>query len=173
MGRAKVLHSKKERLEIAQKICDMYAEGLHTIVSCCEACGVSESCFKSWLKQNNEIADFYNAAKKKVAESKAKERVLKMSQHLEVMAAGECKPAVTKELIEKKDADGNVMERIEKTIEREIPPNANAAITLLNAALRDLENIKAEAQIKEAQSMQPPNIIVERAETNEPCNPTT
>lgn len=63
--------TQDQRIEIALKICELYADGESTIESCCEACGVVYRTFKEWVdraeenEDYSEIAESYKRAKDK------------------------------------------------------------------------------------------------------------
>jgi len=63
-----------QRIEVAEKICNLYAEGQLTIESCCDACGIVYRTFKEWVDradendEYSEVAEHYKRAKSKSEE---------------------------------------------------------------------------------------------------------
>lgn len=62
--------TKAQRLKLAKRICDTYAEANHTIASVCESHGVGERTFYEWCNADSkyyvsEIAELYKGAKDK------------------------------------------------------------------------------------------------------------
>lgn len=55
-------HSAKDKVEIAKKICEVYAKGDYTIASCVETQGISDRTFRNWVTDVSEIADMYKDA---------------------------------------------------------------------------------------------------------------
>jgi len=60
---AKPLRSIEQKIATAKKICDMYAEGKHSIAECAETNGVSVRMFTNWEHELTEVSDMYKEAK--------------------------------------------------------------------------------------------------------------
>lgn len=52
-----------QKLTIAKKICDQYAQGMHTIADCAESQGISVRTFTNWEQELTEVSDMYKEAK--------------------------------------------------------------------------------------------------------------
>lgn len=62
-GQKQVHYSDEEKLEVARKVCDLYASQNATLESCCEACGISDRIFLYWRHTNEEVAEIYKKAR--------------------------------------------------------------------------------------------------------------
>lgn len=64
-GQRQTHHTEEEKIEVAKKICDLYASQNATIESCCDACGIGDRTFRLWAAQIPEVAELYKAARTK------------------------------------------------------------------------------------------------------------
>ena len=62
-GKKQTHYSDDEKIEIAKRVCDLYASQTATLESCCEACGVSDRMFLYWRQQFSEVAELYKKAR--------------------------------------------------------------------------------------------------------------
>lgn len=53
----------EDKIEIVNRICDLYKTGHYTIESCCNEVGISDRTLKVWTDENSEISDIYKKAK--------------------------------------------------------------------------------------------------------------
>jgi hypothetical protein len=53
----------EEKIEIAKRICELYATGKYTIASCCETEGLSVRQFVNWEAEITEVSQVYKQAK--------------------------------------------------------------------------------------------------------------
>lgn len=58
-------HTYEEKIQVSQKICDLYAANNFTLESCCKECGITEQTFHNWKNEILEILDAYKKAKTK------------------------------------------------------------------------------------------------------------
>jgi hypothetical protein len=56
-------HTHEEKIEVAKRICDLYAANTFTIASCCEKEGITDHTFRVWKNEISEISDYYKEAK--------------------------------------------------------------------------------------------------------------
>lgn len=111
-------HTHEEKIEVAKKICDLYAANNFTIASCCEEYGIVEKTFYNWKDEITEIADAYKAAKTQ-SEVTYKTRLRqKTLTALERGVEGWEYKKTTKEI---KEIDGKKYTRITETIEQVLP----------------------------------------------------
>ena len=57
----------KDKIEIANRICELYEAGNVTIASCCEEVGITERTLWNWAVGISEISDRYKKAKERAA----------------------------------------------------------------------------------------------------------
>lgn len=125
-GQKQVHHSDEEKLEVARKVCDLYASQNATIASCCETCGISERTFRLWAVQIAEVAAIYKAAKVKADETFFDMLHPKVKHALERLVNGH---SYTETKIEKGEMPTGL---VDKTTEVNviIQPNPSAVIFL-------------------------------------------
>lgn len=56
-------HNEAQKLELVQRICDLYETQGATVASCCKAVGINERTFYFWLKENSQLSEIYEKAK--------------------------------------------------------------------------------------------------------------
>lgn len=56
-------HTHEEKIEVSQKICDLYAANNFTLESCCKEYGITEWTFHNWKNEITEITEAYKKAK--------------------------------------------------------------------------------------------------------------
>ncbi len=56
-------HKPEQRIEIANRVCQLYESQHATIASCCDAAGISYRTFALWCSEIAEIAERYKKAK--------------------------------------------------------------------------------------------------------------
>lgn len=69
----------QDRIDIATKVCDLYAIGKFTIEGCCNDIGVDYNTFWNWCQDLKEIGDLYIKAKEKhnkATKSRIREKAL-------------------------------------------------------------------------------------------------
>jgi len=74
-GAAAPQHTEKEKIALSIKVCELYETQNATIVSCCEAVGISNGSFYLWCEQIEEIGNRYKKAKQKVEHHYFEERL--------------------------------------------------------------------------------------------------
>ena len=60
-------HTQEEKIEVSQKICDLYAANNFTLESCCKEYNITDRTFRIWCDEISEISDAYKKAKTKNA----------------------------------------------------------------------------------------------------------
>jgi len=53
----------EDKIEIVNRICDLYKTGDYTIESCCNEVGIGIRTFKDWCENSAEITDLYKKSK--------------------------------------------------------------------------------------------------------------
>lgn len=150
-GVKSIFRTPAEKIEIANKICEMFREGFYTIASCCKAYSIPETTFRDWAQPNLNIATLtqdklervmkegfvpevhvlYKAAKltntnnfKEATVSAGRERLL---QRINGFSYTEVHTEV------ETDAQGVTKPVSIKKIEKHIPPDTTAIIFALKA----------------------------------------
>ena len=128
-------HTHEEKIEVAKKICDLYAKGNFTLVSCCEEVGITEHTFTNWKNGNSEISELYKASKNTSElnfKRRLREKALTSAQKL--VEGWEYKK--TKKEIKK--VDGKEYTRITESTEFVLPNPTMIIFSLTNT--NDAEN---------------------------------
>lgn len=74
-GKAAPQHTLNQKIELSEKVCELYETQQSTIESCCEAVGVSITTFRLWTAQIAQIGERYKKAKQVFEENFFEERL--------------------------------------------------------------------------------------------------
>ncbi len=129
---------KEQKIEIAKRICENYALGTYTLLSCCEREGISDNTLRTWVNEISEISVSFKEAQvvadsqyKKELKEKAKTALTKLIEGFEsVETYQEGTP----------DKKGKIITTKVTTKKRFIGPNPTAVIFALTNV--DSENFK-------------------------------
>ena len=129
---------KEQKIEIARRICEKYALGTYTLLSCCESEGISDTTLYKWCGEISEISDSFKEAQvaadnqyKKELKEKAKTALTKLIEGYESAESfQEGTP----------DKNGKITTTKVTTKKRFIGPNPTAVIFALTNV--DSENFK-------------------------------
>ncbi len=127
-----------QKIEKAKRICEKYALGTYTLLSCCESEGISDNTFRKWCNDISDISDSFKNAQtaadnqyKKELKEKAKTALTKLIEGFEsVESFQEGVP----------DKKGKITTTKVTTKKRFIGPNPIAVIFALTNV--DSENFK-------------------------------
>ena len=126
-----------KKIEISQKICDLYSINLYTIANCCENQGIPVKTFNNWKNSIAEIADLYKECQEKKRTVKIKKLVKMSLSALELL--------LTEREVEEKHTevkindDGTTKPATIKTIKRKVAPNSTVAIYVSKSLVPELK----------------------------------
>jgi len=119
----------KEKIEIANRICELYEAGNVTIASCCSEIGITERTFWNWSIAISEISDRYKKAKEqgaKIGKEGIREKALDGLQRL--ITGFYVEESETEEMFSK---SGVLISKRVKKKNKYIAPNPTAVIFAL------------------------------------------
>ena len=120
---------KLECIDWVTRICEHYATGNYTIVSCCGKEGLSERAFHKYCAKYSECADLYKNAKKEAITAYKSELVHKAQTALEKAIEGYY--IEESEVVERFNKLGDPAGRVESKKKVFIKPNVTAIIFAL------------------------------------------
>lgn len=56
-------YSDDDKIRIGKEICDLYREGVYTVVGCCGSKGIKVRTFYEWVKRFAQLADYFKLQK--------------------------------------------------------------------------------------------------------------
>lgn len=122
----------EEKLIVAKKICDQYAQGMHTIADCADAQGINVRTFMYWEQEFSEISDMYKEAKQLHQKSMEHAALKSLRKLIEGFSVEE----VTQEVEPIYDGSGQQIGTKRKSIrqtKKHFAPNVTAIIFALKA----------------------------------------
>lgn len=138
MGRVKGVaapqHTTDEKISLSKRVCEVYESQWCTIESACLEAGVSESSFRLWCVQIEEIGEMYKKAKAKSEEHYFEERLKpKAMRSLEKLIDGfedeqEVDEDVVWQGIPVKDLETGAQLRKNKVTRSKVAPNPTSVI---------------------------------------------
>lgn len=133
-GQAKPQTKPEERGAVVERICALYETQHATIESCCQACGISEACFRKWMSENEGFAERYKKAKS-VQDENFWEEVIKPLSKTALQKLLEGGTRTEKKNEQGENANGAFTKDTESEIE--VLPNPTAAIFALKGLYPD------------------------------------
>lgn len=124
-------YTAKERHDLTEKICEIYAQGEFTLESCCNHMGVQYRTFRQWITTYSALADSYKEARNEKREKRKTQLLVLAETALEKRLKGYEVEEITVEGkgIEGK-ADSIQAERLRR-VRKTVPPDSTLIIYAL------------------------------------------